>query len=105
MLVDWLVGRSTFKEIRGRALGPRTWTKTAAGRVLTYDLYWEIVDEGYCLPTASYAERDSADDDRPSDCGFPFTGIWPPEALQVEFTFDVAGVLKSYQFKVGEQAA
>lgn len=101
--VTWEVGQSRAPDIERIFREPHAATETSEGRVLTYDLYVEHVEEGYPLPPAPYHVRDAADEDRPEGCNFPFTALWPPEALQIEFEFDAAGLLKRYDFKVGKR--
>lgn len=104
MRVDWRVGFSTADDIEAQ-FGPMHADQLAKGvRVLAYDLYVENVeDDDYSPPPAPYAVRNEAEDGRPADCAFPYVAIWPPEALQVEFTFDAAGTLSRFGFKVGDR--
>lgn len=104
MRVDWLVGSSTVADIEAR-FGPAHADKVInCARVLAYDLYVEDVDdEDYPPPAAPYAVRDKAESDRPTECAFPYASIWPPEALQVEFTFGAAGTLTRFEFKVADR--
>lgn len=103
-LVSWERGRSTNSDIEAM-LGKPDAERTADGhRVYIYDLYVEGVEDGYPSPPQPYAMRDAADEERPDGCNFPFTPIWLPEALQVEFEFDQAGMLLSFEFKVGQRA-
>ncbi|MFC7498450.1 hypothetical protein ACFQRC_04365 [Enterovirga sp. GCM10030262] len=104
MRIDWLVGSSTVADIEAQ-FGPAHADKVANGaRVLAYDLYVEnIDDEKYAPPPAPYAARDEAESDRPTGCAFPYASIWPPEALQVEFTFAAKGTLHRFDFKVANR--
>jgi hypothetical protein len=100
--VPWKIGRSTVSDIE-RHFGERAHgiEDIQQGQLLTYDLYVENVEDGYPLPPAPYNVRNAGDEDRPDGCSFPYTGIWPPEALQVEFAFDQTGTLTHCGFKVG----
>jgi hypothetical protein len=104
-LVDWTVGASTRTDIEARFGEPHGITSAADRRVVTYDIYVENVDdpEGYPGPPEPYAVRDAKEEDRPKECNFPFTPIWPPEAVQIEFVFDHLGVLAKFDFVVGNR--
>ena len=101
MRVGWLVGSSTVADIEAR-FGPAHADKVArGGRVLAYDLYVENTGSEDCPPPpAPYAAREAAESDPPDGCAFPYAPIWPPEALQVEFTFGAGGTLHGFEFRV-----
>ncbi len=100
--VTWEVGRSSVSDIMREFGEPHGDVASAEERALTYDLYVENVQETYPSPPAPYSVRDEADEDRPDQCNFPYTGIWPPEALQVVFFFK-EGILARFEFTVGER--
>ena len=99
--VTWREGLSTAADIIAEFGDPHLSETWEEGKVLTYDLYVEEVEDSYPLPPAPYAVRNAEDEDRPEGFTFPYTGIWPPEALQIEFVFDTAGKLVRHEFKVG----
>jgi hypothetical protein len=100
--VQWVIGRSTVSDIERHFGEPAHGIEDSQeGQILTYDLYVENVEDGYPLPPTPYDVRNADDEDRPEGCTFPYTGIWPPEAIQVEFAFDRAETLTRYRFKVG----
>jgi hypothetical protein len=101
--ITWRPGLSTAADITAEFGDPHLSATADESKVLTYDVYVEDVDKGYPLPPAPYAARNAQDGNRPGGYTFPYTGIWPPEALQVEFTFDHAGKLVSHEFKVGSR--
>lgn len=101
MPVTWKVGVSSPLDVE-KEFGPAHKTSVGkAGRRYLYDLYVEDVEDGYPQPPQPYDVRDKEAEERPSGCNFPFRGVWPPEALQVEFVFDDAGILRSFDFGVG----
>ena len=104
MPVDWSVGMSTITDIEsGFGRAHRDMVINGAHTV-TYDLYTEKVDhDDYPTPPAPHATRDEAERERPRNCTFPYAAIWPPEALQVEFTFGAAGTLTRFEFKVADR--
>lgn len=103
LLVRWSEGSSRRGDIE-RELGvPHGITSDRERVTLTYDLYVENVEDDYPLPPQPYVEREAANEYRPPDCTFPYTAIWPPEALQIQFVFDRAGVLASFDFLVAER--
>lgn len=99
--VTWAVGESCVEDIRREFGEPPAAAISDQGAVFTYDLYFEIVEDHYPLPPAPYASREAEDEERPDDCAFFYTNVWPPEALQAEFEFDAAGTLVSDCFKIG----
>ena len=108
--VQWAVGRSTIADVEA-SFGPRHAERREMEQTtLCYDLYVENVDDGdeedegnHPTEPQSYPVREAANPDRPTACRFPYSAIWPPEALQIEFDFNDDGTLVSYQFKVGER--
>ena len=105
MPVHWTVGTSKLADVTRHFGSPHGVTARAGGQIVTYDLYVANVDDPdeYPSPPAPYAVRDAESEGRLMDCDFPFTGTWPPEALQVEFSFDQSDVLASYDFIVGRR--
>jgi hypothetical protein len=104
-LVRWTVGASTRADIEKEFGPPHGTAVSPEGRTLIYDIYVENVDDpdDYPPPPASYAVREAEDGYRPEDCNFPFTAIWPPEAIQIKFEFDRSGVLGAFDFVVGDR--
>lgn len=104
-LIDWTIGASTRADIEARFGEPHGVAAAADGHTVTYDLYVENVDdpEDYPAPPEPYAVREAKEESRPKDCNFPFTPIWPPEAVQIEFRFNQSGVLASFDFVVGNR--
>ena len=103
--VTYEVGKNTAEDIQAAFGAQHREECTATGRQFTYDLYVEDIDEPYYpAPPEPYDVREAANEDRPSSCTFPFSAIWPPEALQAIFQFDRAGVLSAVRFAVGARA-
>jgi hypothetical protein len=101
--VRWEIGQTHRLVIETIFGNPHGVSVAVGGETLTYDIYVENVDDPttYPLPPASYRMREAADPRRPKDCPFPYTGTWPPEAMQITFEFDKAGILVGYSFGVG----
>lgn len=103
--VCWTEGISTIADIENEFGVPHGTAVSHDGQTLTYDIYVENVDDpdDYPRPPAPYAVREAEDPYRPENCAFPYTPIWPPEAMQVRFEFDRSGVLCAYEFLVGDR--
>ncbi len=101
--IKWKAGITTPAEIEAE-FGPfHAQAFDGPLHIVTYDLYVENAPDpaNYPPPPKTYDEREASNQDRSKDCRFPYTAIWPPKALQVEFIFDEAGKLARYAFKVG----
>jgi hypothetical protein len=97
--LTWEVGTTTNSDIVAQFGQPHR----VKDRTFVYDIYVEEVEEGYPSPPSPYLDRNLAEPDRPPTCDFPYAGIWPPEALQVHFIFDVGGTLQGHRFCVEER--
>lgn len=99
--VCWTVGVSNRADIEAEFGPPQRMVTGGKSRVLTFDLYLRNADSsGVASTSVSHAVRDAANEHRPPNCSFPYSGILPSEALQIEFTFDDADVLVDFRFKV-----
>jgi hypothetical protein len=99
--VTWRAGESSISDIVAHFGKPHQ----QQDQTLVYDIYVEEVEEGYPAPPSPYAERNLAEPGYDPGCDFPYAGIWPPEALQVHFTFDANGVLQGHRFCVGNRVS
>lgn len=103
MPVTWKVGHSSRADIVDRFGEPHIERVAGDGSALVYDLYVEEVDLPYPTPPEPYEARDAAAEWRPEGCNVPYEGIWPPEALQIEFLFDASNRLKRFELAVAER--
>ena len=103
MPVTWEVGHSSRADIIARFGKPHLERGLEAECAVVYDLYVEDVETPYPAPPQPYESREASAEWRPEGCNVPYGGIWPPEALQIEFAFDAGGRLQRFALGVGER--